>query len=33
MDKYAQYADLFAPILDTHKVTAQIWFLLHMNNY
>ncbi len=25
MEKYAQYADLFAPILDTHIVNAQIW--------
>lgn len=23
-DKYAQYADLFTPLLDTHKINAQI---------
>lgn len=24
MDKYGQYADLFAPLLETHKVSANI---------
>lgn len=24
MDKYAQYADLFSPLLETHKINSQI---------
>jgi hypothetical protein len=24
MNKYAQYADLFAPLLETHKINAQV---------
>lgn len=24
MEKYAQYADLFAPLLETHKINAHI---------
>lgn len=25
MEKYTQYADLFAPLLETHKIDPKIW--------